>query len=595
MLLPGPPTWSTAIPDWRERLIGRRPLIPFAPLFPDEAKAGLDIFNSLPVVDVAGRPPMGAIAREWVTDFAGAVFGSYDAELGRRLIQRYMLLISKKNGKSTLAAGIMITALIRNWRESGEFYILAPTKEIADNSYTPAADMVRQHPVISSILKPSAGRVIEHRNTGAFLKVVAADSETVSGKKTIGLLVDELWVFGKRSNAANMLIEAEGGLASRPEGFVIYLSTHSDAPPAGVFKEKLEEFRAIRDGKIVDRNKLPVLYEFPDEILKDDRFRDRSNWYITNPNLGASVDPEFIAGQIAEAQRAGKARLAGVFAKHLNLPIGQGLSADGWAGAELWDRRAEPVLTLEEILDRSEVVTVGVDGGGLDDLLGLAVIGRERGTKRWLAWGCALLSTIGVGRRKANANDYRAFKAAGELTVFHFDLDIEDLSEGDEDLADLIADALPPEKTPEGWTPDVARVVEIIRGIHDRGLLAQVGVDTMGIGAIVDALAQVGITQDADMLQGVRQGIGLMSAFKAIERKLADGTFAHGGGPLLGWNVGNLKLIQTPTAVRVAREESGFGKIDVAMALFNAAMLMSLNPEPAEASVYTEERGLLFF
>ncbi len=589
-----PPVWSTAIPDWRERLIDSRPLIAMPPLFPIEAEAALEIFKSLQVVDVAGRPPFGDIGREWVFDFVRAVFGAYDVECGRRLIQYFLLLISKKNGKSTLAAAIMITALIRNWRESGEFYILAPTKEIADNSYTPAADMVRSHPVISSILKPSAGRVIEHRNTGAFLKVVAADSETVSGKKTIGLLVDEVWLFGKRSGAANMLIEAEGGLASRPEGFVIYLSTHSDAPPQGVFKEKLEEFRAVRDGKVIDPKKLPVLYEFPERLLKDNEFADRKYWHITNPNLGASVDPDYIAGKIAEARRSGRAQLASVFAKHLNVPIGQGLSADGWAGAELWDRRANPKLTLEEILDRCEVVTIGIDGGGLDDLLGLAVIGRERETKRWLAWGHALVSTIGVGRRKANANDYVAFKKAGELTVFKFDLDIADLSDGDEDLQELTADALPAEKSPEGWTPDVAQVVAIIKNIHDRGLLAQVGVDAMGIGTIVDALAQVGITQDENLLLGVRQGIGLMGAFKTVERKLADGSFAHNGGPLLAWNVGNLKLIQTPSAVRVAREESGLGKVDVAMALFNAAALMAANPEPA-GSVYTADRGLIVF
>jgi phage terminase large subunit-like protein len=43
--------------------------------------------------------------------------------------------------------------------------------------------------------------------------------------------------------------------------------------------------------------------------------------------------------------------------------------------------------------------------------------------------------------------------------------------------------------------------------------------------------------------------------------------------------------------MRVARDESGYGKVDPAMALFNAAHLMSLNPDGG--SIYTVERGLL--
>jgi hypothetical protein len=62
-----------------------------------------------------------------------------------------------------------------------------------------------------------------------------------------------------------------------------------------------------------------------------------------------------------------------------------------------------------------------------------------------------------------------------------------------------------------------------------RGLLAQVGVDAAGIGAIVDALAGIGITQDAETLDAVRQGIGLMGAYKTVERKLGDRSFLHCG------------------------------------------------------------------
>ena len=59
--------------------------------------------------------------------------------------------------------------------------------------------------------------------------------------------------------------------------------------------------------------------------------------------------------------------------------------------------------------------------------------------------------------------------------------------------------------------------------------LAGVGVDALGIGGIVDALAKIGVTQEANLLVGIRQGISLMGAIKTVERKLVDGSFKHGG------------------------------------------------------------------
>jgi phage terminase large subunit-like protein len=331
------PTWTTACPDWESRIVEGRSLIPFAPLFPAEAQAALAVFDDLTLVDVAGSPKFGAVSRPWIRDFVAAVFGAYDPASGRRLIQNFLLSIAKKNAKSTLAAGIMLTALIRNWRRSGEFSIIAPTIEVAQNSFKPARDMIAADEELSDLLhvQPSV-RTITHRGTGATLKVLAADSQTVTGKKSIGVLVDELHEFGLMADAENMLREATGGLASRPEGFVINLTTHAAKPPAGVFAKRLSYFRGVRDGTIVDPRSLPVLYEFPKAMVEAQAYRDPKYWHITNPNLDASVDMEFLTDKFREDSAGGPSSLAGFFAKHLNVEIGLALASDGWVGAQYW-------------------------------------------------------------------------------------------------------------------------------------------------------------------------------------------------------------------------------------------------------------------
>jgi phage terminase large subunit-like protein len=329
---------------------------------------------------------------------------------------------------------------------------------------------------------------------------------------------------------------------------VIYLSTQSDQPPAGVFAQTLAEFRGIRDGKISDPRSLGVLYEYPPAMLKSQAFRDPDTWHITNPNLGASVDLQYLLDERGKAERAGEASFRGFAAKHLNCEIGVALRADGWAGAGVWERGAEPGLDFAAVLERSEVITIGVDGGGLDDLLGIAVLGRERETKNWLLWAHAFISPEGEERRRANASVYENFKADGDLTR---------------------VDQLP---------DDLAAVVEIVKQVQDTGTLAMVGVDAIGIGGIVDALAEIQVTEQSGILKGVRQGISLMGAIKTIERKLADGTFKHDGSRMLAWCVGNARVVPTPTAMRIARDEAGLGKIDPLMAAFDAAELMSTNP-----------------
>ena len=364
-------TWSTALPDWEKRIVAGESLMPCKPLNQDVADIALKIFDQLILVDMIGSPAAGDVTREWAREFIAAIFGAYDTVSQERLITEFFLLISKKNTKSTLAAGIMMIALVLNERMSADLAIIAPTKEVANASYNPASDMISADPDLSAIFSVSDHtRTITHLGTNATLKVYAAESETLGGSKFSYVLIDELWLFGKRGNAASMLREATGGLASRPEGFVVYLSTMPDEQPAGIFKQKLDYARAVRDGKIIDPQFLGLLYEFPKKYIDDELYLNPDNWYITNPNLGASVSVKFLEREFKKATDEGKEELQDFTAKHLNVQIGISLRANRWAATEFWKAAAAPMpFTLEELIEASEVITIGIDGVGLDDLL----------------------------------------------------------------------------------------------------------------------------------------------------------------------------------------------------------------------------------
>jgi phage terminase large subunit-like protein len=73
-----------------------------------------------------------------------------------------------------------------------------------------------------------------------------------------------------------------------------------------------------------------------------------------------------------KAERQGIGQLALFGSQHFNIDVGLALRSDCWPGAEHRQRRTDPSLTPDRVLERSEVIVVGVDGGGLDDLFGLA-------------------------------------------------------------------------------------------------------------------------------------------------------------------------------------------------------------------------------
>jgi phage terminase large subunit-like protein len=538
--------WSTACIDWADRLKAGSSIIP-EPIFPEQADQALSIFKQLKIVDAPGSPTFGEACADWVFDLVRSIFGAYDVESGRRLITEWFILIPKKNSKSTIAAGIMMTAVILNWRQSAEFSVLAPTVEVANNAFCPARDMVQKDEDLEVLMQVQTHiKTITHRESGATLKVLAADQNTVGGKKSVGTLIDELHLFGKIASAENMFREALGGLASRPEGFVIWLTTQSDEPPAGVFKQKLDYARDVRDGKIIDPGFVPIIFEHPPEMVANGGCLKLENMAMVNPNMGYSVDQAFLEREFKKAELAGGASFYGFLAKHANVEIGVNLRSDRWAGADFWQQQAVKPFTLSELIDKCDVIDVGIDGGGLDDLLGLAVLGRCAETKKWMLWSKAWAHPSVLQRRKSEVSKFRDFEKDGDLVL------VKEIGQ------------------------DVLEVAEIVSSIERVGKLDKVGCDQHGLGGILDALEELDIP--TEKIIGISQGWKLSGAIKTAERKLAEGVMVHGGSPMMNWCVGNAKIVQVGNAITINKQVSGLAKIDPLMAAFNAVTLMALNP-----------------
>lgn len=548
--------WNLSCPDWEVRLRERRSLVPDLPLDLVAGNTAVAVFNMLRLADVPGTPSMAEASGEWFRDIVRALFGSVDPVTRARNIREVLLLIAKKNSKTTNGALLMLTALLLNQRPMASFIMTAPVQDVTQLAFNAAAGAIRLDPVLDKKLHVREHiKTIVHRETKARLEIMTFDPEVLTGQKVSGgVLIDELHVVAKMSKAASAVRQLRGGMLPFPEAFMCFITTQSEDPPSGVFDAELRKARAIRDGSIIGAM-LPVLYEFPEAMQRDAKqWRNPRNWSMVNPNVGRSITVERLEEEFTTAENTSEEELRAWASQHLDVQIGVALMSGGWAGGEYWEACGDRALTLDAILERCEVVDIGIDGGGLDDLLGMAVLGRERESGRWLLWAHAWAHPIVLERRKDQSPAFLDFEADGDLTIVR--------NVGD----------------------DVAQVSDIVQRINDAGLLDKVGVDQVGIGAIVDAIIARGIA--IDRVCAISQGWRLTGAIKTTERKLAARALVHGGSRLMNYCIGNAKAEARGNAILITKQAAGRAKIDPLAATFNAVDLMSRNPATADPQMF---------
>jgi len=540
-----------ACPDWWEKIQSGQTPMADVPLNPEKAAKALAFFNRLRLPDVPGNPPLSEACGDWFRDILCAFLASEDPETKRRLVWELLCMVPKKNSKTTYVAALGLTALFMEDAPNRQMLIVAPSQNISERCFDQAQGMIRMDSRLDKIFKVQDHlKCITRRKTGTKLDVKTFDTSIVTGEIPILTIIDELHEIGKKAKAPAVMQQIRGGGITMQGGQVLMITTQSDEQPTGIWRTELDKARKIRDGRGGSAPiLLPVLYEFPPELQLNQSFwRNHRNWHYVLPNIGRSIDPQRLADDYENNGKVNKEAEKIWLSQHLNIEIGVGFADDGWRGADYWEARADASLTLDELMRRSEVAVMGTDGGGLDDLFGVCVIGREKDTRRWLVWCHAYAHPSVLETRKEIAANLRDFEAEGSLTFC-------EVSEY------------------------VARIADIAAQLRDIGLLPEkdaIGSDPNNIAAFIDALAERKITDE--MFRRIRQGTALSPAIWGLEHKLSNDSLSHDGSLLMNWVIGNVKIEVRDNGNLATKQAAGRAKIDPFIAMLCAAILMSWNP-----------------
>ena len=541
-----------ACPDWWDRIQAGQTPMADVPLNPEKAAKAMAFFNRLRLPDVPGTPALADACGDWFRDILCAFLASEDPDTKKRLVWELLCMVPKKNSKTTYVAALGLTALFMEEAPNRQMLIVAPSQNISERCFDQAQGMIRIDPRLDAIFKVQDHlKCITRRKTGTKLDVKTFDTSIVTGEIPILTIIDELHELGKKAKAAAVMQQIRGGGITMQGGQVLMITTQSDEQPAGIWKTELDKARKIRDGVGgASPILLPVLYEFPADLQRSQDFwRSRKNWRYVLPNIGRSIDPQRLADDYDNNGRVNKEAEKIWLSQHLNIEIGVGLTDDAWRGGDYWEDRADKSLTLDELMRRSEVAVMGTDGGGLDDLFGVCVIGREKITRRWLVWCHAYAHPSVIETRKEIASNLRDFEAEGSLTFC-------EVSEYIDQIADIAA------------------------RLRDAGLFPEkdaIGSDPNNIAAFIDALAERKIVDE--MFRRIRQGTALSPAIWGLEHKLSNDTLSHDGSTLMNWVIGNVKIEVNGNGNLATKQAAGRAKIDPYIAMLCAAILMSWNPE----------------
>lgn len=224
--------------------------------------------------------------------FIQALFGFINKETGFRRFRETMFLVGRKNGKSTLLAGIGLYLLVADYEGAAEIYSVATKKDQASKVLTEAHNMVKQSPELRAVIRKRRNDLYFEATSSKF-EALASDSNTLDGLNSHAVIIDELHAIRDR----NLYDVMKQSTSSRNQPLVVMITTAGTVREC-IFDNMYEYACKIADGEIEVDDFLPILYE----LDAREEWTNPQMWIKANPGLGTIKKWETLAKFVQQAK-----------------------------------------------------------------------------------------------------------------------------------------------------------------------------------------------------------------------------------------------------------------------------------------------------
>lgn len=408
---------------------------------------------------------------------------------GHRQYRTCYCTVPRKNGKSTLGAGIALYLLYADREPGAEIISAAADTDQAAIVFDVASRMVEAAPALRNMTQIYR-RELVIPSTGSRYRVISAEAGTKHGMNLSAAICDELHVWESR-DLYDVLTTSTG---ARTQPLVVILTTAGD-DEHGICAEVHRHAERVRDGVLEDPTLLPIIYAAPEDA---DPWAE-ATWRACNPALGTfrSLEEMRVAARLAQDIPGREP----AFRRFYLNQWGVGRAAT-WIPLAAWDACQQP----PSVVTGPRRAVLGLDLSTTKDLSALVAVlpdaegpGYEVRAEFWCP------AELIAERSRQDRVPYALWVSQGYLTAT------------------------------AGNVVDYSVIEARIHAYMREYAVAELAVDPWNARGLVAKLLQDGVPA----VEVSQTMANLTSASKALETAVLTRTLRHDGQPILRWCVRN--------------------------------------------------------